>query len=568
MGRKGLWKRERGGAVTYPANTYMFAGPAGCFAVECGKALRQGNTMSASSSAGQTGVDAHDSAGIADNAAALAEAGDSFVAQYIGTDPATEDGGGAVTHAQAQADLNAGLQIVSIFETNGMSSTVFGSGEPTLGWETYLTEAQGEADAASARAAAEALGQPAGSAIYFAMDFDPANTGGTITEATALAEVNAYFTGIDDYFAAVTSGPAYSVGAYGAGATLQSISEAGLAQDTWLARSTGWAGYTINEADGTTHGWNMIQSAESPFDSVPVNQDQTDSASFGAWGATLPCYVMGTRLLTESGEVAVERLRPGTRMELAGGGMAPVAWIGHRRVDCRRHPRPRDVWPVRVRAGAFGPGLPARDLWLSPDHAVFAENVLIPVRHLVNSQSIAQARVTEITYFHVELPAHGLLLAEGLPCESFLDTGNRAAFANGGAATHLHPEFAQRRWDAESCAPLVVAGRVLARVRRKLRLVSVARAQGGERVLHPVPRRLPRRETLAGVAGEIGDLPVIQHAPKPRHRAGCSRAEAVEQGADEIVRPHRRQAGAEAERQRASDGAAGGVVAGRAGALV
>jgi hypothetical protein len=57
----------------------------------------------------------------------------------------------------------------------------------------------------------------------------------------------------------------------------------------------------------------------------------------------------------------------------------PVVWIGHRQVDCRRHPEPRKVWPIRIQAGCFGHGLPSRELFLSPDHAVLVGDVLIPV---------------------------------------------------------------------------------------------------------------------------------------------------------------------------------------------
>ena len=69
-----------------------------------------------------------------------------------------------------------------------------------------------------------------------------------------------------------------------------------------------------------------------------------------------------------------------------------------------------------------------RDLVLSPDHAVFADGVLVPVRHLVNGMTVVQQHVAALSYFHVELTAHAAIVAEGLPCESYLDTGNRAAF--------------------------------------------------------------------------------------------------------------------------------------------
>jgi hypothetical protein len=183
---------------------------------------------------------------------------------------------------------------------------------------------------------------------------------------------------------------------------------------------------------------------------------------------SLACFAGGTRIATPGGAVAVEALVAGDPVCSAFGGTAPVAWIGHRDVACARHPHPSDVHPVRVRAAAFGPGLPVRDLFLSPDHAVFVNGVLIPVRHLVNGRTIAQVPASHITYYHVELPVHDVVLAEGLPCESYLDTGNRGAFANGNGALHLHPDFALRIWDSQACARLVCGGAELAEARRLL----------------------------------------------------------------------------------------------------
>jgi len=188
-----------------------------------------------------------------------------------------------------------------------------------------------------------------------------------------------------------------------------------------------------------------------------------------------PCFVAGTRISTERGEVAVEDLRIGDRVQVvaqrplpgpaprSAGGLGrgpaqPVIWIGHRTVDCARHPQPRKVWPVRIEAGAFGPGRPLRELWLSPDHALYIGDVLIPVKHLINGGSIAQVAIDEVTYYHVELPRHAVVLAEGLAAESYLDTGDRSNFANPNGAIALYPDFAPRIWDAAGCAPLVVTG--------------------------------------------------------------------------------------------------------------
>jgi len=169
---------------------------------------------------------------------------------------------------------------------------------------------------------------------------------------------------------------------------------------------------------------------------------------------------------TDAGEAAVEELRVGERLATAYGGSRPIVWIGHRALNAAAHPAPEKVWPVRVSAGAFGADQPTRDLWLSPGHSVAVSGVLIPIGHLINGRSVVQVEAEEVEYFHVELDCHDIVLAEGLPAESYLDAGNRSDFANGGAFVTAHPEFAPRACD-ETClrlvheGPQVVAARAL-----------------------------------------------------------------------------------------------------------
>ncbi len=124
-----------------------------------------------------------------------------------------------------------------------------------------------------------------------------------------------------------------------------------------------------------------------------------DAAGTGTLITYTACYAEGTRIATEFGEIPVERLGVGQRVRLAGhGGAAPVVWLGHREIDCARHPRPHQVWPVRILRNAFGPGLPLRTLWLSPDHAVLVDGDLIPIRYLVNGASIAIEPRQHVSY--------------------------------------------------------------------------------------------------------------------------------------------------------------------------
>ncbi len=200
---------------------------------------------------------------------------------------------------------------------------------------------------------------------------------------------------------------------------------------------------------------------------------------FGSDGQTTPgtdifvgCFAAGSRILTDRGEVPVESLREGdlaVTLSEIGAKCGPVRWIGVARIDIDRHPRPRAVTPIRILAGAFGDDLPHRDLLLSPDHAVYVDGVLIPIQYLENGATIRREAIGGVvTYYHVELDEHAVLVADGLPVESYLDTGGRANFLNGGGVRALYPEFAARRWETQGCAPLIVTGPALRAVRDRL----------------------------------------------------------------------------------------------------
>jgi hypothetical protein len=175
------------------------------------------------------------------------------------------------------------------------------------------------------------------------------------------------------------------------------------------------------------------------------------------------CFREGTLIATERGEVAVEELRESDCvLTLSVGELnaLPVKWIGRRRLERASHPRPESVAPVRIRRGAIADDMPRNDLVVSPDHAIFVDGKLICARQLVNGTTIwLEKDWNSVEYFHVELDRHAILIAEGLPAESYLDTGNRGFFTNSDAPRVLHPDLTEAKdfptREAESCAPFV-----------------------------------------------------------------------------------------------------------------
>jgi antigen 43 len=177
-----------------------------------------------------------------------------------------------------------------------------------------------------------------------------------------------------------------------------------------------------------------------------------------------PCYAAGTAILTPHGEVAVETIEPGDVVTTSEAGrLVPqtVIWAGVREIDLTDHPKPEAVAPIRIRRGALADGLPRRDLLVSPDHCLFVDGGLIPAKLLINGMTIVRdLGLNSVSYHHIELERHAVLLAEGVPAESYLDTGNRAYFSNAGLATILRPELGinahLRCWGTDACAPLTV----------------------------------------------------------------------------------------------------------------
>jgi hypothetical protein len=179
------------------------------------------------------------------------------------------------------------------------------------------------------------------------------------------------------------------------------------------------------------------------------------------------CFALGTRIATPAGEVPVESLSVGDVVSSLLSGPQPIKLIERRFVDCRGRLHPKKVQPVRVKAGAFG-SHPKRDLCLSPDHAVFFNDVLIPVKYLINGSSVAQMEVDGVTYYHIQLDLHDVLLAEGSPCESRLPPSHNNDASSSAEALENKLKLNSLRWDALGCAPLVVYGDVLESTRQRL----------------------------------------------------------------------------------------------------
>ncbi|HYC93651.1 MAG TPA: DUF1906 domain-containing protein [Thermoanaerobaculia bacterium] len=178
----------------------------------------------------------------------------SFVGRYYSD--TTHIAGKKLTASEAQLLSSNGIDLVAVFED-----------APTEA--SYFSASRGTRDANAALAQAASVGQPAGSAIYFTVDYDASQS-----------DIDGVIT---DYFQAIaaTLGTQYVTGVYGSGNTCTAILKSGHAKLAWLAQSTGWGGYQ------SFHDWVIKQGPEGSICGLSSDSDEAQG-DFGAFRVAVP----------------------------------------------------------------------------------------------------------------------------------------------------------------------------------------------------------------------------------------------------------------------------------------
>lgn len=224
---------------------------------------------------------------------------------------------------------------------------------------------------------------------------------------------------------------------------------AGLADGVPITGMTGVDTIVLDGFTAVSHSLVTGAGLELSDGTTTVTLDITGSFSNGlqvnvAGGNTVitdvTCFAAGSRIATPVGNIPVEQLKIGDLVQTLHAGDRPVKWIGRRHYDGRLIAGNLAALPVCIKRNAIADGVPERDLVVSPGHAIAIDEILVHASRLVNGVSVVQARDVEgVTYYHVELASHEILLAENCPAESFQDEHFRQQFDNAEDYRRLYP---------------------------------------------------------------------------------------------------------------------------------
>lgn len=169
-----------------------------------------------------------------------------------------------------------------------------------------------------------------------------------------------------------------------------------------------------------------------PVGHAPARRDSARATRTGDSdnASVTPCFTPGAQIATARGAVAVEDLKVGDKVLTRDNGLQPICWIGSKHVTGRDLAMNPHLRPVLIRRNALGPGLPARDMQLSPNHRVLVASdrtalyfeereVLCSAKHLVNNRDIHELQTTGTTYIHFMFDRHEVVLSDGTWTESF-----------------------------------------------------------------------------------------------------------------------------------------------------
>ncbi len=263
----------------------------------------------------------------------------------------------------------------------------------------------------------------------------------------------------------VATAPTNAIDGFGAGDVLQI--------DDFLATSPATYANGALTLHGTDHTGKVSETVTLNVPGLTLGHFQVNVGSSDTVIDYVACYGRGTLIETTRGrQQKVEDLKIGDKVRTASGALRPIKWIGRRSYAGRFVMGRKDILPICFKGGSLADNVPERDLWISPQHAMYFASanhggVLIEAKDLINGTSIVQPADTErVDYFHIELDTHDVIVAEGALSETFIDDDSRGIFHNAHQFDTLYAD--EPPAPAHYCAPRLSEGYEVEAVRQRL----------------------------------------------------------------------------------------------------
>ena len=243
---------------------------------------------------------------------------------------------------------------------------------------------------------------------------------------------------------------------------------------TFYLSKTAIAGGTqidVNTAPSTGLIAGTLDTLVAPNPTIFVGASNTTTSLDGS--VFIACFLSGTMIDTPDGEVAVQDLRIGDLVLNASRRPKQILWIGRRTYRASFARGNDKVTPICFSAGCLSEGVPSRDLYVSPAHALLIDGVLIPAEHLLTEGSVTRGfRDGDVAYFHLELEDHDVVWANGVTAETYVDDDNRSMFENADEYHALYPSGMMEA--AIYCVSRMTDGDVVQAVRNRLARRAIA----------------------------------------------------------------------------------------------
>jgi hypothetical protein len=160
------------------------------------------------------------------------------------------------------------------------------------------------------------------------------------------------------------------------------------------------------------------------------NGQGKDKGQHKGEGGDVHCLMRGTTIKTADGDRKIEDLAIGDLLPTMFGGLRRIQWIARYPLKKSDPSKPwvKGVLPVRVSRSALAPDVPHTDLYVTGEHSLFLDGLLVPVGNLINGASITRDEryCDELEYFNIKLESHDVIYAEGAAVETIVNVDESA----------------------------------------------------------------------------------------------------------------------------------------------